>query len=752
MTMTWFKKYLPFFSRAKSIQEDPSRLGTFMGVFTPTLLMLFGVIIFLRLGWIVGLVGLPVSLFIITLSALIALLTLLSIAAISTNIDIGKGGFYYILSRSLGSELGCALGLPLFLKQSLSISFCIVGFSESLHDLMPSLSMTTLSICSLSILTLFALNSLKGALKLQIAISIVLLASFISFFTGGTLAPEDPETFIPAHSYNLGFWAIFAIFFPAMTGVESSVSLSGDLKDPSKSLPLGTISALLIAYLSYIAIAIFLIQHVPLDRLVSDPLVMQKLASVPSLIVLGIWGATLSSALGGILGAPRTLQAMAEDGVAPAIFSKTSGSGNEPKAAILLTFLIALAGVCFGSVNLIAQMLTMICLICYGVLNLSAGMEIFMENPSWRPRFRLHWFVPILGAILSFMTMLMINSGTAILSLGFVGMIYLIAKYRQLGSPWDDIRHGVLQFLSRFAIYRLAYAEVGLKSWRPHFLIFTEQPEVSSHVLSFSQAISKNKGFLTVASILPPSDTSKQQTQALEKSISRKLQAQNIQALVQISYATEKEQGMAKLIENYGLGPLTPNTIIFGGVSKGEAGGNFAKVIQLAYQQHCNIIIVSDNNVNTLENLFSAKAGNIHIWWDDINQANGEFMLVLSHMLQKNPLWKKAKICVKSFVTHEIHRQQKIIDFQVFAKKNRLHMEIEVLVCHNSIEEASVINMCSCEARIVFLGLRKLDINESAESYDSYLQSMSKLSSSLSQMVLVLSSEHNHLKGFFIHL
>ncbi len=323
------------------IEDNPQKFGTFLGVYVPSMLMLFGVIIFLRLGWIVGVGGIYSTLIIITLSSLIALITVLSMSAIATNIEVKAGGIYYILSRSLGIEMGSAVGIPLFLKQSLTIAFCVIGFAESLKDLIPSWDITYIGLGTLAVLAFLAYTSVRGAMKVQMGIFIAIILSLISLFTGSEIAPRATGSSIAAPLQSLGFWAIFAIFFPAMTGVESSVSLSGDLRKPSKSLPLGTISAITTGFLIYAIIAIFLYFHVPVDQLQDNPLIMQDLASIPSLIIVGIWGATLSSALGGLLGAPRTLKAIADDGIAPKIFGKTFGPMQEPRIATLATCAIA---------------------------------------------------------------------------------------------------------------------------------------------------------------------------------------------------------------------------------------------------------------------------------------------------------------------------------------------------------------------------------------------------------------------------
>ena len=460
-----------------SLEEtrEPEKFGTFVGVYVPSILMLFGVIIFLRLGWITGQAGLFTTLCVVSLGTLIALLTILSMASIATNIELGKGGIYYILSRSLGVDVGAALGIPLFLNQSLCVAFCAVGFAESLHDLMPSWPITTIGVVTLLCSAACSCASLKGALKTQVVIFVIMIFSLMSLFTGGDLR-DSSITYEPSQ-IPLGFWGVFALFFPAMTGMESSISLSGDLRNPSRSLPIGAISALLTGYAIYMLIPVFLAQHVPLERLRSDTMVIQDLSSVPALIIAGIWAATLSGVLGGLLGAPRTLQAIAEDGVAPSLFKKTYGKNSEPVFATIFTFLIALTCIIFGSINQIAPVMTMICLSCYGVLNLAAGLETFLGNPSWRPRVRVHWALSFLGSLLCLIAMLMIGSGSALMVFGLMLSLYFLNKKRQIQTSWEDITQGILHFISRYAIYRLAYTEGCSKTWRPHFLVFAKKLE-----------------------------------------------------------------------------------------------------------------------------------------------------------------------------------------------------------------------------------------------------------------------------------
>lgn len=715
--------------------------GTFLGVFVPSILMVFGVIIFLRLGVIVGQAGLSTAFILITFGTLVAFVTTLSMASICTNIEVGKGGIYYLLSRSMGIEVGSAIGLPLYVKQCLSIAFCVIGFAESLHDLVPALSITAIGMGTLLILTLLAYFSLSGALKVQVIIFVTLIASLASLFLGGAdQLPADLVESAPSISPKLGFWTLFAIFFPAMTGIESSVALSGDLRNPAKSLPLGTISALLVAYLVYMSIAYFLAQNVSLNTLISEPFIMQDLAKVPSLIILGIWGATISSALGGLLGAPRTLQALADDGVVPKIFGRNFGKMQEPRVATLTTCLISLVGIYFGSVNMIAPLLTMICLICYCFLNFSAGLETLMANPSWRPRFRVHWSISIFGGVLCLIAMMMIDSGYAIIASIFVCSIYFISKSRQHQTSWNDIREGVLLFFSRFAVYRLALSDSVSKSWRPHFLVFAKENDGA--LLQFSQAVNQSKGFFTMASFVTTPLKDENEKREIQKSIIKKLRAQNIQAFVEVSYAEKIFLNMNQMIESYGLGPLKPNTVICG-IHKGDDVENLTQVVNKSYQRHCNMVILNSQNDSLDSRL---QGGDLHVWWHPKHKENGELMLVIAYMLTRNSLWKKAKVCLKVLVDSELERQQAFEEFQQLSRTRRMPLDIEILVTLSpSKDYLKYVASHSNSASIVFLSLAPPSPDKSLEEYNSYLKSMVDFSEEFPSVALVMSSEFTPL-------
>jgi len=724
---------------------EKKKFGTFMGAYMPSFLMLFGVVVFLRLGWIVGNAGLYTSLLIISLVTFIILLTILSLSAAATNIKVGKGGTYYMVSRALGIEMGSAVGLSLYLKQSISTAFCTIGFAESFHGLFPQFSVQAIGLATLAGLAVLSYFSTNFVLKIQIFLFGIIGASLYSLFSGGNVVSEV-ITEVPASP--LSFWGLFALFFPAMTGLESSLSMSGDLKNPSRSLPVGVLTAVLTAYVSYMAIAFFLWSTVPQTLLIEDKLIIQHIAKYESLIILGIWGATLSSAIGAMLGAPRTLQALAEDGIVPSFLGKEFGPTREPRIASLLTLVIAFFGITLGSINVIAPVLAMICLISYGILNLATGLEDLMGNPSWRPTFPVHWSISFLGAALCLLAMLMINAGAAIIALTGIASIYWFFSRKKMDASWEDIRYGILLFFSRFALYRLAWQGATSRSWRPNFLVFTGKPcEISNDLLKFTAAITQTKGFLTVASMLPKEEGFNK-VHALKKSMKALFKKHRIEAFVCVHETGNILQEMQRIILHYGLGPLTPNTIVCGGISNVANLPDYLETILLAHERGRNVVVINDEPQKGLAATLP-KAGakeEVHVWWYEENPRNTELMLVLAYMLRKQSGGRKSAIYLVGVAPNEAQRLKMLDVFEELVEKNRLKIGTKVhLASHFNIE---LVRKNSLHASMIFLSLRPPVEGEPIEKYASYFQSLPHKSAEFPTVALVMCGRQTNLEGF----
>ncbi len=712
------------------------QFGTFQGVFTPSILTILGVIMFLRFGWVLGNVGLGLTLLIVTLATSITLLTGLSLSATATNMKVGKGGAYYIISRSLGLEIGAAIGLPLFLAQALGIAFYISGFSESVLasvDITPWLEWIpfelsparALSILTLLALTLLALISADLALKAQFFILATIAASLLSFFIG----PGAPEASAPTAVFEkMSFWAVFAVFFPAVTGIEAGIAMSGDLKEPSKSLPRGTLAAVLTGYVVYMAIPVFLVLRGASPAVLMErPLILADMARWPLLILAGVWAATLSSALGALLGAPRTLQALAQDGILPRSLGRGFGKKQDPRLATACSFAVALLAVILGDLNLIAPVLSMFFLTSYGLINLSAGLEGLIESPNWRPRFKFPCWGSLLGAAACFGTMLMINSGATMIALGITAALYFLVKRRELNAHWGDMRYGLLMLTHRFALEGLMNHPPDARSWRPNVLAFSGSPQSRWNLVELAAALARGGSMLTLASVLSTDKWNGKRVASLRKSILDFLAKRDLQAMVKIFPADDMISGAEALVKGYGFGPVQPNTIVIGESRNEERFADFAGLVQLVHRMERNLVIVREKEEQSPGE--RASPGRIDLWWRGQTQNIG-LMLTLAIQLKRSGSNPLSRIVLKRMVDteEEVAERQEILERYV--KEQRLDLDVEVMA-RNKRSPFDVMRGESGDADLVLLGLRPCAEDEEKTRYAAYLDSVFKESDPL---------------------
>ncbi|MGI8542782.1 MAG: amino acid permease, partial [Aridibacter sp.] len=307
-------------------QTERKKFGMFAGVFTPTLLTILGVIMYLREGWVVGNAGLGGAWLIILLAFLITACTGLSMSSITTNIRIGAGGAYSIIAQSLGIEVGGSLGIPLYVSQALAVTMYIFGFREGWLYLFPTHPPLAVDICTFAVLFGIAYISTSFAFRIQYFIMVIIAASLISifgtFFTATELQPITWWGTFPGSPENnfrgADFWIVFAVFFPAATGIMAGANMSGDLENPRRAIPLGTMSAIGISLVIYMALAYWLARMATMNELASFYTIMIDRALWGPIVLAGLLGATFSSGLSSLVGAPRILQALGENGILPA--------------------------------------------------------------------------------------------------------------------------------------------------------------------------------------------------------------------------------------------------------------------------------------------------------------------------------------------------------------------------------------------------------------------------------------------------
>ena len=687
---------------------------------------------YLRFGWVVGNVGLAGTLLIVTISTSITFLTGLSISAIATNQNVKIGGAYYMISRSLGIEPGGAIGIPLYFAQALSVALYTIGFAESLVNVFPGLNMKITGAITTILVALLALKSAKAAIKVQYIILTAICISLVSLLFGKPIEQTEIELWGAAPGNSEDFWVVFAVFFPAVTGIMAGVNMSGDLKDPAKSIPKGTLAAIGAGYLVYMVLPIILAMRADALSLIEDPLIMRKIAFWGDAILLGVWGATLSSAVGSILGAPRILQALARDGLFPGWMKwlgKGSGEDDEPRIGTVVTLVVALAAVMLGNLDIIAPILTMFFLTTYAVLNISAGMEQLLGSPSYRPKFKVPWYVSLVGAVGCIAVMLLINWVATVIALAVVGLIFFWYERKQFEAPWGDIRGGVWTAIATFALKRMRISP-DPKNWRPHILVLSGSPTYRWNLVEIAQSITHKRDLLTVASVITQKDMVPERLRKFEKAIRDYLSRRGVFAFVRVLTASNPFQGSVNLVQNYGIGRFVPNVVILG-FSYNEAHiKDYYQMIDTMHREQRNIILLKSDT----ERNFGTYS-RIDVWWGGL-QGNGGLMIVLAHQLRRSQKWRGAQINVKMALKNEEAVEETRENLQALVDEFRVDANLELIISGDK-EIKQVLSEHSSHADLVVLGMAPPSVD-----FPQHYRRMQYLAEGLPTTMFVLAAEN----------
>jgi solute carrier family 12 sodium/potassium/chloride transporter 2 len=605
------------------------------------------------------------------------------------------------------------------------------------------LDIRTAGSITLIILFFIAFKSADFALKTQYFILAMIALSLVSFFmgTGNNIVPLSPDILVPQKEK---FWAVFAVFFPAVTGIMAGLSMSGDLKNPEKSIPWGTLTAVACSYAIYMAIPIFFVHIVKNSRVfLVDSMVMYKVARWGQFILAGLWGASLSSAMGSLLGAPRTLQAISKDRIIFRFIGRGFGDKQEPKIAMFISFLIALAGIMAENLNMIASVLTMFFLTAYGLLNLSAGFGKLIDSPSWRPKFKVHWAFSFAGAFGCFASMFMINPGATFIAIFISIGVYTLMKRRRLKSHWGDMKYGIIMLMVQFGLYKLAAKKPTEETWRPNILVLSGAPTSRWYLIEIANAISHGRGLLTIASILPEKHISGKREEDIEKTISNYLKERKVQALVKVYPSNDLLTGMSTLIKVYGFGPLEPNTILLGETEEEKNLVPFAELVKMVYEDNRNLIIVKEGEIPS----DTKKERRIDVWWGQKGN-NAGLILAFAYLLNTSPAWSRSKLILKTIVSSEDNRINTEKGLRTFVDQGRLEAEVEVIP-YDSPDKFDTIKRHSSNADFVFLGLMPPASEESKEEYSQYLKGIIQKTQGMPPTAYVLSSENVEFQRIF---
>ncbi len=714
-----------FFPSGKQRKTRPakSKLGFFIGVFTPTILTILGVIMYLRFGWVVGQVGVLKTLLIVILANSITLITTLCLSAVATNSRVGVGGAYFIISRSLGLEVGGAIGLPLFLSQALSVTLYAFGLAESLRLVWPDAPLMPSAFVIILLVAALSFRGAGTALRSQVPIMALIALSLLALLLGALFddSVPAPEPALPVE--QIGFWVVFAIFFPAVTGIMAGLSLSGDLEEPRQAIPRGTLYAVLAGFAIYLLVPLLLSLGSSPEALRAEPMIWTKIALFgPWLVIPGLWGAIFSSAVGSMLGAPRTLQALAMDHLAPKLLAGGKDGGSEPVFGLLVTLLLALGAVFLGDLNTVATVVTMFFLSVYGTINLVAALEKLSGNPSWRPRVEVPWWLSLLGALACFAVMMLIHLPASLLAIGIELAIWIILKRRIRTKARGDVRRDIYEALIRWSLLKLADHSMTARNWRPHILVFVGNIERRLDLVRYAAWFSEERGVVTVSELVEGDLLELDFDLPLrQQHVKQVLRREGLLAFGEVNVVQDIERGIVAVAQANGMAGIESNTIMLGWPDDPQRMTAFLRIIRRLKHLNQSLLI---GRVKPLPQLNEGTRRRVDIWWGGL-QRNGDLMLLLAYLLSCNPEWRDSTIRILSVASSELMREKTELFLHQLIPEIRIDAQIEVSLKPDDVSVREMILQRSGDADLVLLGLATPEEGEE-QSYATRLYQLAE--------------------------
>ncbi|XP_055312434.1 solute carrier family 12 member 4 isoform X3 [Sitodiplosis mosellana] len=789
--------------------QPSARMGTLVGVFLPCIQNIFGVILFIRLTWVVGTAGAICGFLIVLCCCCVTMLTAISMSAIATNGVVPAGGSYFMISRSLGPEFGGAVGLLFYTGTTLAAAMYIVGAVEIVLTYMAPFAAIFVDIddpesamynnfrvygtfllyfmgtivfigvkfvnkfaavalacviCSIIAVYVGIFDNFYGNEKLYMCVlgkrllkdmkledchktvggflhntycnattrlcdpyyetnnvtvvkGIKGLASGVFFdnlgdsflekfqFIAYGKNPKDYERM--SQSYNqiyaditTSFTILIGIFFPSVTGIMAGSNRSGDLADAQKSIPIGTICAILTTstvYLSSVLLFAGTVDNLLLrDKFgasIGGRLVVANMAWPNEWVILvGSFLSTLGAGLQSLTGAPRLLQAIARDDVIPflAPFAVSSKRG-EPTRALILTLAICQCGILLGNVDILAPLLSMFFLMCYGFVNLACAVQTLLRTPNWRPRFKFyHWSLSLFGLCLCISIMFMTSWYMALLAMTMAVIIYKYIEYRGAEKEWGDGIRGMSLTAARYALLRLEEAEPHTKNWRPQILILVKPTEENlpkyRKLFSFASQLKAGKGLTVCVSVVNGEYTKKSNKAAETKqNIRRIMEEEKVKGFVEVLVARNTVDGLSSIVQTSGLGGLKPNTVILGwpyGWRQSEHDRTWKSFLETCRVCAASrMALVIPKGINFFPDSTEKIRGYIDIWWI---VHDGGLLMLLPFLLKQHRTWKNCRMRIFTVAQMEDNSIQMKKDLKMFLYHLRIEAEVEVVEMMNS--------------------------------------------------------------------
>jgi amino acid transporter len=729
-------------SDSPAIPQPQKKFGTFVGVFTPSILTILGVIMYLRFGWVLAHAGLTGTIAIVVMCGAIALMTALSASAVATNMPLGAGGEYYLISRSVGLTIGGAIGIPLFLCRTLSITLYCFGLTEVVAMFWPveawgAMPVQWTAAGLIVLVTAVSGRSAALALKAQLPLMVLVGLSLLALGVGVFLGPlKQPVWRVPAERMAEagGFWMIFAVFFPAVTGFAAGIGMSGDLKDPQRSIPRGSLGSVVVGTLVYLIIPVVLASSakVGVDQLgdirpTAPPVWTLIAVAGPWLVFPGMLAAILSSAFGSALAGPRVLQALASDGLAPRFLAKASKTG-QPVVASAVTGALALVTVMLGDLNAVAELVTIFFLTLYLSINLVAAIEQMVADPSYRPTIRVPAVVSLLGAVAVFGVMFLINHAVAFAAIGLEVVLWLYLRRRVLDSSWGDVWSGVWDTLARISLRKLHEKKGDPRSWRPNILLFADEIEQRAEEARLAGQFNASTGVLTICDcVVGRAHTDMPEADRRREELNAFIDREGLHAFGEVDVVNDFDSGVMDIIQAHGLGALRANTIAFGWPSETE---RLSELLRLT--RNIGEIGRASMFLRPHPHPRANRREAIDVWWRG-KQKNGDLMLLLAYLLQQHAAWRRAKIRVRTIISNPTLETDMRASLDRLLQSVRIDAEREIIALEEDQSVMDVMHESSRETDLAFIGL----MTPEAGSERDYAERLQEIVAGLPMTVLV---------------
>jgi solute carrier family 12 sodium/potassium/chloride transporter 2 len=683
-------------SRLKPVQK----FGTMTGVFTPTFLTILGVIMYIRHPWVVGNAGVIGALLVIFVAVAITLSTALSLSSITTNIRIGSGGAFSLISQSLGLEIGGAIGIPFFFSQAIAVAMYVFGFREGLQILLTGFNPLLLDLLVFTLVIVIAFISTGFAFKIQYIIMAIIILSIFSI-VGGLFVNDINYDFQWFGKYagskennfsGSSFWIVFAVFFPAVTGVMAGANMSGDLNNPRKSIPNGTISAVIITTIVYVGLVFVAAFLATPQELLENYSVFIDKSFFPPIVLAGLLGATLSSALGSFVGAPRILLALGEKRILPKsdFLAKTNTKG-EPFNAMIITAIIVLFGLSLRDLNTIAPLITMFFMITYAMVNIVALIEQSLALPSFRPTIKIPIIVPMIGAFGSLTVMFIINAAVALLSLILIIFFYAYLVRKKLKSEAGDSRSGLFTALAEWSTKKTTELSPTreVRSWRPDLLIPVTAPKEIRSSFKLIESIVAPKGSVKFLALKNLNKNLEDKLNAYLPQVTQRLKKQNISTSYTYVSGDDITETLRISMQSLNVAFFKPNTLFIPVKENDNFFSSYQNILNLARQNSYGVLLYFP-----FENVGLSLEKDITLWlrdfsddWKTIfNIHNNDLAILIALLLQKN--WKgNLKVNVSVDGTgidseKDMAMLNDLVRFPIGTKLERYHptSELELLI------------------------------------------------------------------------